>query len=140
MRKSLVRSDEEFGQGMRLLERDLGNVFRNAQNAPPEQRAWARDVLEEAARIARSGGDRRSLERMLRSPPSGVSAQLVSALATAANSALSLPDTQQQRAAVGSELENAASQLYSGHLPGQGPPAGMLEHYRRVMKSTPRKQ
>ena len=142
MRKTLVRGEEEFAAGMKLLAHDLSDVFRLSRNVPPEHRAWARDVLEQGARLALtgSGADRQALSRMLNSPPQGMSAQLLTSLTGAVNSAVSLPGTQEQRESVRRELENAASQLFSGHLPGQGPPAGMMDHYRRVMRSTPRRQ
>ncbi|MEW6722424.1 MAG: hypothetical protein AB1324_04125 [Candidatus Micrarchaeota archaeon] len=141
MRGSFARSESEFTRGLLGLERDLAGVIRTAQGVPQEHRAWARDLLEAGARAVMTGAplERKALERMLASSPTNISIPLLSSLSAALSSAVSLPDTQNQRDAVRQELENAASQLFSGHLPGQGPPAGMLEHYRQVMRSRPRR-
>lgn len=144
MKATLYRkTDQEFTADMRRVEVGLSNTLRNLppQGVSSEQRVWARETLEAAARLARSGSqaDRRVLGQALRSPPRGTSAQLVSQVARTVNDAVSIPETQQQRAAVATELERAANEAFNGSLPGQGPPAGMMDRYQRVMKSRPRR-
>jgi hypothetical protein len=141
MRGSLARTEADFTRGLLGLERDLAAVLRSAQGVPQEHRAWARDVLDAGARAVMTGSplDRKALDSMLASSPRNIPIPLLSTLSAALSRAVSIPGTQAQREDVRRELENAASQLFSGHLPGQGPPAGMLEHYRDVMGSRPRR-
>jgi hypothetical protein len=144
MKATLARkTEQEFNADMRHLESSLVNVLRNLppQGVSPEQRIWARETLEAAARFLAtgSGQDRRALDQALRSPPPGTSRQLAASLTRAVNEAISIPETPQQRDAVRTELERAANEAFSGHRPGEGPPAGMIERYERIMRSRPRR-
>ncbi|MFH0884729.1 MAG: hypothetical protein V1861_03395 [Candidatus Micrarchaeota archaeon] len=144
MRATLARkTEQEFSADMRHLESSLVNVLRNLppQGVSPEQRMWVRETLEAAARFAVSGSraDRRALDQALRSPPRGTSRQLASSVSSAVNEAVSIPETPQQRDAVRHELERAANEAFSGSRPGEGPPAGMIERYERIMRSRPRR-
>lgn len=143
MRSVLTKSDADFRAEMRGLDTRLETMLRDFSQAgvQPLHRAWARDALEAASRAVRTGSrsDRAVLDSILRSPPPGMDRRLMDQTSSAVDAALSAPVNTAQREAVAQALERVANEIFSGSLPGQGPPAGMLDRYRQVMKGVPRR-
>ncbi len=132
MRSVLARTESDFRMEMRALDARLETMIRDFTPLSPQHRSWARDVLDAASQALRSG-DRRALDSALRSPPAGLDPRLSGQVSAAANAALAAPATAPQREAVAQTLDKVANELFSGHLPGQGPPAGMLQRYRNAV-------